>query len=279
MKVTIIYFSQTENTRTVAETMAEAFLEAGHATRVICMRKATIQDAVTADLLGVGSPCYSSQAPTPVKAFLHSLPRLEQKRAFVFATCSGAPGRVLYDMTHLLQSKGGEVIGGFLARGECHHPAPCLVGRFSNRPDGKDLTRARLFAVAVSEQVSFGRSGLVAESSPDTMKPQGNFYNAVALLSTDKFLRSFSPEPKLVTAQCDQCQWCVDECPMNNITLQPYPVLGKKCIRCYHCLTGCPQKAFEVDWRLSNLGVGMFYNTIFERWFGDVKAGEKIYPE
>lgn len=277
MNVTLIYFSQTGNTRRIAEAMAEVFRGAGHTTRLVSLKKASPQDAVASDLLGIGTPCFSSQAPTPIKAFIQNLPALESKRAFVFATSGGAPGRVLFDLTRLLQDKGADVVGGFLARGELHHPAPCLQGRFPDRPNADDFTRARRFAAAVIEHVSAGRSGAVAGSRPDTFKPRGGFYDLVALISTDGFLRRMLPEPKLDRARCNQCQWCIHECPMHNITLQPYPILGDHCIRCYRCLAGCPRQAFEVDWRLGNLSILTFYNTTFERWFGDVKSGERIY--
>jgi epoxyqueuosine reductase QueG len=64
---------------------------------------------------------------------------------------------------------------------------------------------------------------------------------------------------------------------MDNIAMQPNPVLGGRCIRCYRCLTGCPQKAFVANWRLGNLVTLSLYNTTFERWFGDIKPGERIY--
>ena len=277
MNVTMLYFSQTGNTRKVAETMADAFSKAGHVARIVSLKQATQQDATTSDLLGVGTPCYSSQAPTPIKTFLSTLPLLDKQPAFVFATSGGAPGRVLYDLTRLLQSKGANVVGGFLTRGELHHPAPCMIGRMPNRPNAQDLTRAQRFASAVAEHVLARRSGPVAESRPDTFSSREKFYNLVASLSTDGFLRLVLPKPKPDATRCNQCQWCVHECPMHNITLQPHPVLGAECIRCYHCLTGCPQKAFNADWRLGNLAILSFYNVTFERWFGDLETGERIY--
>jgi len=216
MDVTLIYFSQSGNTRRIAETMAEVFRGVGHATRLVSLKKASSLDAVSGDLLGIGTPCFSSQAPTPVKAFLQNLPPLDHKRAFVFATSGGAPGRVLYDLTRLLQSKGADIVGGFLTRGELHHPAPCLHGRMPNRPNAEDFAQARRFATAVIEHVSAGRPGPVAESRPDTFKPRGGFYDFVALISTDGFLRLMLPEPKLDPARCNQCKWCVYECPMHN---------------------------------------------------------------
>lgn len=277
MEATIVYFSQTGNTRRVAEALAQGLRAGGHAARLVSLRKATAEDAAAGDLLGIGTPCFSSQAPTPVKRFLSSLPGLERKRAFVFATCGGAPGRVLYDQTRLLQSKGAEVVGGFLARGTVYHPAPCLRGRYPHRPGAEDLAQAERFAAAVGEHVAAGRPGPLAESRPEAFKPGGRFYNLVALLSTDGFLRRALPEPKADPARCDQCRWCVAACPMHNISLQPTPRLGGECIRCYRCVTGCPQQAFTADWRLGNLAVWAFYNEAFERWFGDVQPGERVY--
>ena len=277
MDVTLLHFSQTGNTRKVAETMAQAFREAGHAARTVSLTVATPLDVTASDVLGVGTPCFASRAPTPVKAFLHTLPALGRQRAFVFATSGGAPGRVLYDLTALLRAKGADVVGGFLARGELHHPAPCLVGRFPDRPDGEDLARARRFAAAVAEHVSGGRPGPVAGSRRDAFHPTGRFYGLVAHISSDGFLRLVMPEPELDAARCDQCQWCARECPMHNIALQPYPVLGSQCIRCYRCLTGCPQKALDASWTIGNLAVLAFYNTVFERRVGDLLPDELLY--
>jgi flavodoxin/ferredoxin len=275
--VTLIHFSQTGNTRKVAETMAEAFRGAGHAARSVSLTVATPRDAATSDLLGVGTPCFASQAPTSVKAFLGTLPPLGGQRAFVFATSGGAPGRVLYDLTSLLRDRGADVVGGFLARGELHHPAPCLIGRFPNHPDGEDLARARRFAAAVAEHVSGRRPGPVAESRPDAFHSDGRFYDIVARISSDRFLRLVMPEPELDSARCDQCQWCVRECPMHNIALEPYPVLGSHCIRCYRCLTGCSRKALDASWTIGNLAARAFYNTVFERRFGDLRPEEQLY--
>jgi len=277
VKITIIYFSQTGNTRRVAQTMAEVFRLEGHPTRTISLKNANHQHVISTDVLGIGAPCFVSRAPTPIKLFLQTLPPLVNQRAFVFATSGGAPGRVLSDLTKLLQSRGAEVLGGFLTRGELFYPLPCLLGRMRNRPNAGDLDRARFFASAVCEHLSSGQSGTISGSRIDTFKPRGGFYDYLALLGTDGFQRLLLPEPKTDLGRCNQCQWCVYECPMDNITLEPYPVFGDQCIRCYRCLTGCPQKALDADLRFGNLATLLFYNTIFERWFGDLEPGESIY--
>ncbi len=316
MNVTLICFSQTGNTRQIATAMAGVFQEAAHSARTISLKEATPEDATTGDLLGVGTPCFSSRAPTPVKEFLRALPRLDGRRAFVFATSSAAPGRVLYDLASLLRSKGADVLGGFLARGQVHHPAPHMTGQFPGRPHAEDLTRARRFAVALAEHVSAGRSGTLPESRPDALELRWGLYECVALVSPDALLRLLMPEPRPAPVKCDGCQWCVSECPVDNITLRSrsidpstspghsglgtvqgegrllrqrterapqgrplrsYPVLGDRCIRCYRCLTGCPQRAFDANWRLADPFLLFLYNARFMRWFGDLELGERIY--
>lgn len=277
MDIRMIYFSQSGNTRKVAEAMGDAFRDLSHRTEIIPLEKADPDQAPQVDLLAVGAPCFSSQAPTPVKEFLRALPSLENRLAFVFATSGGAPGRVLYDMTRLLREKKAEVVGGFLARGECFHPAPCILGRFPGRPDAEDLRKAHRFATTLAGHISSGRKGILPESRTDAVKPGHGFYDLAAWMSKDPLLRFLTPKPGLDAERCNQCQICERECPMGNIVMQPIPVLGDNCIRCYRCQIACPQRAFGSNWLFGNAVIWFFYNVHFERWFGDVKPGERVY--
>jgi len=279
MNVTMVYFSQTGNTRKAAETMAGTFRDLGHTVRTISLKKASPEDATTCDLLGVGSPCFTGQAPTPIKDFLRALPQLNNKRSFVFATSGGAPGKVLYDLTRLLRHKGADVLGGALIRGECFYPAPCFIGRYRGRPNADDLDRARRFALAVAEHFASGSPGPVTESRPDALKQGWGLYDFEGMLVMDPLVRLILSKPKLDRSRCDKCQWCAYECPVDNITMKPYPKLGGRCIRCYRCLTGCRLKAFRAGWLLGNLVLLSLHNTVFERWFGDLDYDEQIYDE
>lgn len=277
MQVVLIYFSQTGNTRKIAHAMADAFRDHGHCVDIQSLKDATREDAIKGELLGVGTPCFSNQSPTPVKNYLRALPPLDGKRSFVFATSSGAPGRVLYDMTRLLREKGAHVLGGFLARGQVHHPAPHMVGQFPGRPNEEDLARARHFADTVAEHVAAQRVDPLPGGRADAVVFHQGFYEWMGTVISDGMSRLLLPEPKLDPERCDQCNWCAVECPMENISLRPYPILGDRCIRCYHCLTGCPQRAYSADWRFSDPFLMLLYNARFMRWFGDLHPGENLY--
>ena len=276
MKVTLIYLSLSGNTRKVVEAMAAALREAGHETQTVALAAATPEDARSVDLLGVGTPCFANRAPSPVRAFLRTLPPLGGQRAFVFATSSGAPGRVLADLSAGLQARGARVVAGFIARGEDSYPCPYLHGMYPGRPDANDLTAARRFAVDLAEHVSVDPTAPFAGSRADTFAPTEHLYSLVGRVCTDAMLRLLEPKPQLDASRCDQCGWCARACPTDNILLGPYPRLGGDCIRCYKCLRGCHSGALAVSWRVMDLVVCAIYNDRLVRRFGDVQPGERM---
>jgi flavodoxin len=275
--VVVVFFSQTDNTRKIAEAIADTFRAVGDEVSVILLKDADSKIALSADLLCIGTPCFSSKAPQPIMRFIKSLPDMENQKAFIFATCGGAPGRVLYDMGNALRKKGSNLIGGSLFRGEVHHPAPSLSGRFSGRPNAKDLNRARSFAKTMRIRCSTDNFTTLHNNYVSATKYRLRFYDLLGTFIPDSSLRLLLPEPNLVLANCDQCGWCAQECPTQNITLKPYPLLGSDCIRCYHCYNGCPRKAFTTNWRISNPILWVLYNQAFVRLFGDLEPGERIY--
>jgi flavodoxin/ferredoxin len=277
MNILLVYFSQTGNTRKVAETMAEAFRDKGHTVRSLSIKEALPEDIKGCEVMGIGTPCFESQAPTPVKNFLRALPPLYGKPAFVFATSGGMPGRVLYDLTSIIQKKGASVLAGFMGRGTVHHPAPCIMGRMPGRPNQEDLGRARLFAESLLKHLQTAQFGPMPEGRKDALTLQVGFYELVALIAQPFLLRILLPKPKIDQALCNQCGICDQECPMQSITLNPYPVLDGRCIRCYHCQNICPQTAISSSWLLGNIVIFSLYNTLFARLFGDVEPDERIY--
>ena len=278
MKITVIYFSQSGNTRKVARAMAEQLRAAGAEVNDVPLKKASADLAAASDLLGVGAPCFSSRAPQPVLDFIAGLPDLAGKRSFVFATSGGGPGRVLYEMTSALRQKNANVIAGLLLRGECFHPFPAIKGRFPGRPDERDLAEARAFAQALYEHAAASRTGPLPQSRPDALRPGRGFYDLVAATVTDAHLRRALPPPTADPAKCTRCRLCEIECPTRSIVLDPDPaVVGDRCLRCYRCFNVCPEGAIAAEMRLGNLLTHVFYSTVFERYLGDVKAGEKFY--
>lgn len=269
MDIKIVVFSQTGNTRKIAKAMAGVLRNREHCVETLSMKKIKPEEMARGDLIGIGCPTFECQAPKPVKDFIKFLPPMNHQKAFVFATGAGAPGKVLHDLEKGLHQKGAIVLGGLWTRGEICHPAPCLMGKSPGRPNTEDLEKAKQFALSVADHVSQRSAGKlpVRHYRP---KPKMGFYSLVGSITSYKALvRWLLPKPTLDRNKCDKCRFCAIECPVNNITLEPYPLLGCKCIRCYRCLTGCHQKAFSSSWWFGNLVCLSLWNETFMRWFGD----------
>ncbi|RJP35455.1 MAG: hypothetical protein C4536_00575 [Actinobacteria bacterium] len=277
MDIKMIYFSMTGNTYKVAEAMAQAFQDQGHSTRIIPMSSAAQQDATGCDLLGVGTFCLASRAPSPFREFLRGLPALDGKPSFVFATSAESPGRVLYDQTYLLRRKGADVVGGFRCRGQYNFAVPAAYGRYPGRPDEHDLALARGFANALAEHVAEGKPGSLPESKRDALRPGWSFYDLLGLAASDPVIRLMVPKLKMIAAHCDQCGLCVTACPASNISLAPGPVIHKQCIRCYRCLSVCPKDVYRIPAEfLASCGHLVLYNRFMGRWLGDLDRGERV---
>jgi ferredoxin len=173
--------------------------------------------------------------------------------------------------------KGAAVLGGFLSRGTCFYPVPCLKGRFPGRPDARDLAKARTFAKAVWAHISENVPGPMPQSRPEALKHGFGFYQVVGAMMNDSLVRLLMPKPRLEAKKCTACGWCKTECPTKSIELNPTPEIAKTCFRCYRCITGCPEEALSVSWGISNFMVWTLYNQTFERWLGDIQKGERVY--
>lgn len=246
MKTSIIYFSQTGNTRKIAEAMSGRLRGLGHEVHCRSIRHADSSRVAESALIGIGSPCFSSRAPSPVIAHIASLPRLTGVHAFVFATSGAASGRVLTDLAEALRKKGARIHAGFLTRGDIRYPIIDPEIRHPYRPDARDTDRARRFIDSLLERVAHGDHTTVLESSPLAPPDSDGLYGFLGSVLTDERLRLLLPRPLLDPFRCNECAWCVDECPTSSISLSRLPRIDDTCIRCYHCVTGCPHEAYRI---------------------------------
>ena len=73
MKILIIYFSQTGNTKKIAEAIHE-ITSKNHDSTLERIKKVKIEDLVNFDLIFIGSACHDSDLAKPVLRFLKKIP-------------------------------------------------------------------------------------------------------------------------------------------------------------------------------------------------------------
>lgn len=55
------------------------------------------------------------------------------------------------------------------------------------------------------------------------------------------------PAKKVDESLCDQCGICAEGCPVEAISMEPWPVFRESCIWCFQCVKVCPNHAIPFD--------------------------------
>ncbi|MBI4832040.1 MAG: flavodoxin domain-containing protein, partial [Candidatus Lindowbacteria bacterium] len=111
MKSLIICFSQTGNTRKIAEQIREGIAEVTGQCDMKNLAEVDKGSLPGYDLVGLGCPVFYYQEPFNVRAFIESLPQLKDRHWFVFCTHGSVIGNTFPSMSGQLQKKEILVIG------------------------------------------------------------------------------------------------------------------------------------------------------------------------
>ena len=175
MKTLIAYFTQTGNTKLIAETIHEVLLTKGHAD-IRTVRQVNPDTLNEYDLIVVGAPCHDGDLAPPVKGFLERLPdspTFKFAGFFTHATYKrdeDGRGGALYDkwagrcfpsFENACKKKNIEFVGCFNCMGKASAPIEGFIGQeiitdedewneylpiLRSKPDSNDIENARKFA-------------------------------------------------------------------------------------------------------------------------------------
>ena len=249
MKSIVIYFSQTGNTKKVAEAIRDAIrVKTGHCD-IVNLKEADVRSLAGYELIGLGCPAFAREEPVNVMRFIRGMGALRGKHCFIFATHGGHPGDTLPSMAGKLRRQGLRVIGGFNCDGSDHMPHFTYPWFTAGHPDEIDLKAAADFGqevVACSQGLSRGEKIPL----PKFPKPDKDLTKKRSRITKVNRPVSRGFEFKMVwdkeKCRYPKCRICVDNCPMDAIDLSADPIIFRKgCITCYFCEMLCPTGAIE----------------------------------
>jgi flavodoxin/ferredoxin len=249
MKSVVIYYSQTGNTKQIAQAIHKGIAQRAEHCDLVKLKEIHPEELESYDLIGLGSPVWASEPAPNVLAFIESLPSsLKGKHSFFFCTHGTTPGHVISKAVSELRQKGLIVVGWedwygsvFLAR----HPKPYFT---DGHPDDIDLNEAEIFGLQMAErslEISQGATELIPKL------PEGKDYTDIYGVDAHPHGGRITngPEMKINEEKCTRCMLCADNCPINNIDFSVSPPIFKErnCYRCYFCEGICPTGAIECD--------------------------------
>ncbi len=241
--VWIVYGSPAGTTCQVAETIAGEARAQGRSVVLIDLfgpadgRERLYKDIVSGDFLFVGSPTYSAHPLPAVMNFLAGMPMSRGVGAAPFVTYGMVTsGVALYDLGQQMKAKGLSVMGGIKVPAVhsmlWHEKNPLGEGR----PDAEDRAAVSRFTREVLNKAG---NGLSKEIELGDLNYQRQEVRERAAASGLHVLKTLVPPMEVNEDACTQCGQCVENCPSENISLQPAPVFGDNCILCFNCVRVC----------------------------------------
>lgn len=250
MKMLIIFFSQTQYTRKVAERMCDGALETGaHCQRV------GIRDVDTAtlhqyDLVGLGTPVFYYQEPANVRQFIADLPQLTGKHWFIFTTHASTIGITMDSMRRGLENKGAVLVGYHDTYADSTMPVIPYPTLTTGHPDESEYEAAQQFGrniVLTSQRIAKGDTSLIPSLDYDP----DQWAHLTESLKLENLAR-FLPSLRIDMHTCTQCHTCEDNCPVDGIDVSADPPsIQNPCIYCWRCVMVCPEIAIDAldgDW-------------------------------
>lgn len=263
MKAVVIYYSQTGNTRKIADAVHAGLKGSMGRCDLARLQDVHADDLARYDIIGLGAPVWHRREPAHVMNFIeYAMMGVEGKHGFAFCTHGLYPGRFLARVVPIMAQRGLTMIGWnnwycgvFLPE----KPKPYFT---DGHPDEIDLEEAERFGKRMAEcsrriyageerqipTLPRGREYDELYPGPENtgrVNPERKVSNLWARLSLRSFDYRISPEK----CKYPRCTVCMDNCPTKSIDPSGSPpILKETCDRCWYCEQICPNGAIEIDW-------------------------------
>ena len=273
MKITIIYFSATGNTKKAAMQIEKALEERNHEIQMININRnrQIIQDNNTEeylkntvnkhDLLLIGAPVYSTHFQYHLLDMIPHLPVPDEnwsKYAIPFVTYGGiSSGNALFEAGTELEKTGRTVPLG--VKINASHK---LAGTFMEYEFNCNKLNEDAFFSVINELAD----------KIDNLDFTGNVISAVKSFeyNFEKHPEGSVPDEKLLhkskfpviiidKEKCIACGTCSENCPVFHLGLTDKILheAESECIHCFKCIAECPQQAIHIGTAAEKMAAGM----------------------
>ena len=244
MKIGIVYFSATGNTKAYAKIIGEEMEKLGVHTFLLDITTPKVRDNLLNfddfEAVLFGFPIYSFRAPRIIRDWLSKL-SVNQKKCAMFFTYGGAsPGVAHVSTKQILESRGFKVIASAEFLGA--HSFNCAKGWdiLPDRPNQADFDMTRQYAFQLIEKLRMkDPSDLVLGSSTMTMKLLDQIEAYPFIIITQLPTRNGQ--------ECSMCLTCETQCPSGAFNATLGEADPNKCILCMRCITTCPDNILQIN--------------------------------
>ncbi len=244
LNLALIYFSATDNTRTMAgiikgELEARGCDVAMYDITTPAERRLAM-DFSTYDAVLFGFPIHSLRAPRIVREWLQGLDGREKKCAMFF-TFGGFLVHPAHESTRVLLNQTGFTV---IASAEFPGAHTFNIGGWKalpDRPDKREAELAKQYADAVCKRFSGEDDGVLGEQDKSAFSDE-----QLDLFESYRF-KVLSQLPTRNGSACSQCGICEESCPTGAMDAATGLADPQSCIACLRCVFSCPEQALQIN--------------------------------
>ncbi len=234
MRVLLLYFTGTGNTRLCASFLAKEFEANGHQVD-LCESKEGI-DTSSYDLIGIGYPIHAFNAP---KTFVKTMKRLPKaSKDYFFFKVSGEPFKInnssSVTLARILKRKGYNKVG------EKHFLMPYnIIFRYKDEVAKQMVLYLPALCKAYVEDLLANKAEKIK---------YGFFSRLATFFFKIEWIAPFvnAPFVRFKKDECVRCMKCLHDCPEQAIYLNKKDKLRihpTRCAMCMRCTLNCPTDA------------------------------------
>ncbi|MDH8679086.1 EFR1 family ferrodoxin [Fusibacter bizertensis] len=239
MKVSIIYFSGTGNTKAIAIGYKEALEKNGHTVSLQSIEEYKTNEAH--DLLIIGGPIYAGNMPDDLLNWVRkNIPHVSNKKAIVYSTSAGLlNANGIKSIGKKLMKRGYKVIDTLTFE----MPRNFYVDKYDPTPEKIQKKQFETASQMIIESVDS-----LSSNSSFTIESAIKFKDSVLMIDllADVFRIMAKSMGKnfAIEASCIGCGKCEQNCPKTNINFKE-KAFSNKCMLCTRCIHNCPVNAIS----------------------------------
>jgi len=244
MHVAIVFFSATNNTRTMARIIRDRLEAAGARASLLDVTSPEARergpDLSGYDAVVFGFPVHSLRAPRLMRDWLGTLDGDGRPCAMFFTFGGFLVHPAHYSTAEILKRRGFRVVASAEFPGKHTYN---LGGwkAFPDRPDQREAALAQEYAQAVHKRFSGADPGEIADlDRGDFSDEQLDHFETLRFKMVSKL-------PSRDGADCSLCGACEAACPTGAMDFETGEADPARCIACLGCVAACPENALVID--------------------------------